>query len=93
MGTTTPIPYIHPKGATDAPTLHHQAKLPHLDVIEQNRKEKTLTITLKGSGYSVDFRQFGEWQEQEMVYQDVFPFMEELDDVEEYFESPTSSGA
>ena len=70
-------------------TIKQALALEHLDVIdqEQNRKEKTLTITLKGSGYSVDFRQFGEWQEQEMVYQDVFPFMEELDDVEEYFES------
>ena len=70
-------------------TIKKALSLEHLDVIswEHNREEKTLTIILKGGGYSVDFRQFGEWQEQEMVYTDVFPFMEEYDDVEDYFKS------
>ena len=50
-------------------------------------KREFLTLSMRGSGYSVDFRQDdGSWEEVEMLYEGFYPLQED-DDYDEIFAS------
>lgn len=50
-------------------------------------KREYLTLTFRGSGYSVDFKDSnGEWCEEEMLYEGYYPLQED-DDYDAIFES------